>query len=87
MEKPFPAYKGDEPYIFVSYAHADDALVYPEIRSLHDRRVIPLKLVGQARGQYTFFAHLKWMPVIALGYATSIWVHLIVNSRYDGVLP
>ena len=35
----------------------------------------------------TFFAHLKWMPVIALGYATSIWVHLIVNSRYDGVMP
>jgi len=44
-------------------------------------------LMGQARGQYTFFRHLKWMPVIALGYAASIWVHLIVNSRFDGMMP
>jgi len=26
-------------------------------------------LMGQARGTYTFFGHLKWMPAIALGYA------------------
>ena len=26
-------------------------------------------LMGSARGYYTFFGHLKWMPVIALGYA------------------
>jgi len=44
-------------------------------------------LMGQARGLYTFFGHLKWMPVIALGYAASIWVHLIVNSRFDGIMP
>jgi Na+/H+ antiporter NhaD/arsenite permease-like protein len=44
-------------------------------------------LMGQARGLYTFFGHLKWMPVIALGYAASIWVHLIVNGRYDGIMP
>ena len=44
-------------------------------------------LMGQARGIYTFFGHLKWMPVIALGYAASIWIHLIVNSRYDGIMP
>ena len=37
-------------------------------------------LMGQARGQYTFFGHLKWTPVIALGYSTSIMVHLWVNS-------
>ncbi|MCZ6869785.1 MAG: TIR domain-containing protein, partial [Gammaproteobacteria bacterium] len=37
MERPFPAYKGDEPYIFVSYAHADDEIVYPEIQWLHDQ--------------------------------------------------
>ena len=29
-------------------------------------------LMGQARGIYTFGAHLKWTPVIALGYAASI---------------
>ncbi|EWH10121.1 Na+/H+ antiporter NhaD [Catenovulum agarivorans DS-2] len=37
-------------------------------------------LMGQARGYYTFFAHLKWAPVIALGYAASIWVHFLVNG-------
>jgi Na+/H+ antiporter NhaD/arsenite permease-like protein len=36
-------------------------------------------LMGQARGQYTFFSHLRWTPVIALGYAASIWVHLLIN--------
>jgi len=37
-------------------------------------------LMGQARGHYTFFAHLKWTPVIALGYAASIYVHVLVNE-------
>ncbi|MBN8213454.1 MAG: sodium:proton antiporter NhaD [Xanthomonadales bacterium] len=39
-------------------------------------------LMGQARGQYTFFSHLKWTWAIALGYAAGIWVHLLVNARY-----
>lgn len=34
-------------------------------------------LMGQARGVYTFFSHLKWTPAIALGYAASIAVHLL----------
>jgi Na+/H+ antiporter NhaD/arsenite permease-like protein len=37
-------------------------------------------LMGQARGVYTFFAHLKWVWAIALGYAASIWVHFLVNA-------
>ncbi len=37
-------------------------------------------LMGQARGIYTFFAHLKWSWAIALGYALSIWVHLWLNE-------
>lgn len=37
-------------------------------------------LMGQSRGMYTFFGHLKWTPVIALGYAASIIVHLWVNK-------
>jgi len=37
-------------------------------------------LMGQARGTYTFFSHLKWMPVIALGYAASILIHMWVNA-------
>lgn len=37
-------------------------------------------VMGQARGIYTFFAHLKWSWAIALGYAASIWVHFLINS-------
>ena len=37
-------------------------------------------LMGQARGMYTFFTHLKWAPVILLGYAASILVHLWINA-------
>ncbi len=38
-------------------------------------------LMGQARGAYTFFSHLKWTWAIALGYAASIAAHLIINAR------
>jgi NhaD family Na+/H+ antiporter len=37
-------------------------------------------LMGQARGQYTFFGHLKWTPVIALGYVASVLCHLWIND-------
>ncbi len=37
-------------------------------------------LMGQARGMYTFFTHLKWTPVIMLGYIASIWVHIWINA-------
>jgi Na+/H+ antiporter NhaD/arsenite permease-like protein len=37
-------------------------------------------LMGQARGHYTFFRHLRWTPAIALGYAVSIMVHLWINA-------
>ncbi len=37
-------------------------------------------LMGQAHGRYTFFGHLKWTPVVAMGYAASIWTHLWLNS-------
>jgi len=37
-------------------------------------------LMGQARGVYTFFAHLKWSWAIALGYAASIVVHIYMNG-------
>ena len=36
-------------------------------------------LMGQARGIYTFSAHLKWIWAIALGYAASIAVHVVMN--------
>jgi Na+/H+ antiporter NhaD/arsenite permease-like protein len=37
-------------------------------------------LMGQARGVYTFMAHLKWTWAVALGYAASIWVHFLLNA-------
>jgi len=37
-------------------------------------------LMGQARGKYTFFGHLKWTPVIMLGYTASIATHMWVNA-------
>lgn len=37
-------------------------------------------LMGQARGMYTFLGHLRWSPVIALGYFASIGVHLWLNA-------
>jgi len=37
-------------------------------------------VMGQARGIYTFTSHLKWTPVIALGYIASIFTHLWLNS-------
>jgi NhaD family Na+/H+ antiporter len=37
-------------------------------------------LMGQARGQYTFFTHLKWTPAIALGYAASVASHMWINT-------
>ncbi len=39
-------------------------------------------LMGQARGQYTFFGHLKWMPVVAAGYIASILAHMWFNQSY-----
>jgi NhaD family Na+/H+ antiporter len=39
-------------------------------------------LMGQARGAYTFGGHLKWTPVIALGYAASIVTHFLVNGSH-----
>lgn len=39
-------------------------------------------LMGQARGMYTFFSHLRWAPAIALGYVASIAAHLWVNAAH-----
>ena len=37
-------------------------------------------LMGQSKGLYTFMGHLRWTPVIALGYAASILLHLFINK-------
>nr|WP_183386088.1 sodium:proton antiporter NhaD [Halomonas organivorans] len=42
-------------------------------------------LMGQARGSYTFLGHLRWTPVIALGYAASVATHLWLNAGSFGI--
>ena len=37
-------------------------------------------VMGQARGVYTFFSHLKWSWAIAIGYFASIAVHFLING-------
>ena len=37
-------------------------------------------VMGQARGIYTFFSHLKWSWAILVGYAASIAVHFLLNA-------
>jgi Na+/H+ antiporter NhaD/arsenite permease-like protein len=44
-------------------------------------------LMGQARGRYTFFSHLRWSWAIALGYAAGIGLHLLVNARHFTGVP
>lgn len=39
-------------------------------------------VMGAARGQYTFFGHLKWTWAIALGYAAGIALHFWINAEY-----
>jgi Na+/H+ antiporter NhaD/arsenite permease-like protein len=37
-------------------------------------------MMGQAKGYYTFFSHLKWSWAIALGYGLSIACHFFINK-------
>ena len=39
-------------------------------------------VMGQARGIYTFFSHLRWSWAIVIGYAASIATHFLVNASY-----
>lgn len=45
-------------------------------------------LMGQARGSYTFLGHLRWSPVILLGYAAGVAAHLWLNAgSFDLLTP
>ncbi|MHA2939718.1 sodium:proton antiporter NhaD [Vibrio sp. RC27] len=37
-------------------------------------------LMGASKGNYTFMGHLKWSPVILLGYIASIAAHMLINQ-------
>lgn len=37
-------------------------------------------LMGQSKGMYSFFSHMKWSWAIALGYVASIYSHFLING-------
>ncbi|MEI6894569.1 MAG: sodium:proton antiporter NhaD [Colwellia sp.] len=37
-------------------------------------------LMGQSKGMYSFFSHMKWSWAIALGYTASIYAHYLING-------
>lgn len=37
-------------------------------------------LLGSARGKYSFGSHLRWMPIIAIGYFLSIGLHMLLQA-------
>jgi TolB-like protein len=39
MESPFSAYQGDDPFVFISYSHADLEEVYPDLAMLNESTV------------------------------------------------
>ena len=39
LQRPFPAYQGDQPYVFICYAHDDAELIYPELERLRDQGI------------------------------------------------
>ena len=39
MQSPFRPYQGDEPFVFICYAHDDDEVVYPELVRLREQGI------------------------------------------------
>jgi hypothetical protein len=40
-----------------------------------------VKLMGQTRGYCTIMTHLRWTPVIMLGYTASVATYLWLNAN------
>ena len=53
----------------------EDTGFMPDLSLLSDLQIYP------RIGIYTFTGHLRWTWAIALGYAASIWVHLMLNAK------
>lgn len=41
-------------------------------------------LMGVAHGKYTFMGHLKWTPILIVGYVAAVGVHFMVNGHMQG---
>jgi Na+/H+ antiporter NhaD/arsenite permease-like protein len=40
-----------------------------------------IAIMGQTKGIYNFFSHLKWSWAILLGYIVAIYLHFLINSK------
>ncbi|MGH1398513.1 MAG: sodium:proton antiporter NhaD [Alphaproteobacteria bacterium] len=40
-----------------------------------------IAMMGIAHGEYTFMKHLKWTPLIAVGYIAAIGAHFLINGN------
>ena len=49
MEKPFPAYNGEDPYVFVCYAHDDEDVVFIDENNPRQPLSFSLAVAGHAR--------------------------------------
>jgi len=73
LEKPLPAYRGDEPFVFVCYAHDDSAEVYPELHWLQEQGVKLWYDEGISPGSV-------WRGEIAEAIERAAWVLYYVSS-------
>lgn len=39
-----------------------------------------IALMGTSKGQYSFLSHLKWFPILLLGYGAGILTHIFING-------
>jgi TolB-like protein len=74
MKRPFAAYTGDEPYVFVCYAHDDTDVVYPEIQRLHEAGVRIWYDEGIAPGK-------RWSDELARALGRAALVLFFCTSR------
>jgi len=94
IERPIAAYQGDEPYVFVSYAHADMAEVFEELAHVHhqgyrmwyDEGVDPAerfgaKIAGKIQGCAQFIVFLS------ANAGRSAWVSQEINYAVQAEKP
>jgi len=74
MDRPFPAYKGNEPYVFVCYAHEDKAIVYPEIQWIYEQTVNVWYDEGISAGK-------NWRAEIGLSLESSSRVLFYISQQ------
>lgn len=94
MDTPFPAYSGDQPYVFVCYAHADSDIVYPEMVWLREQGTNLWYDEGISAGKNwrwkqngfaTCHSAAMVSQVMSIPRDTTVWVGwcLLTTNRYQ----